>query len=180
MTCAEFLTYCDGNCTDNSKFNDACDTCPPDTCSEFLKTCVQNCTDNTAFEDACIKSCETPASAYILWGLLIVAVLWCCYRKKKKEAQYGQGPIVQAYPVNPPFLPQAQAYPANPPAQVQPLKVGDIYPEERLSPQDKIKRNEQARNAINGFMTHDGWLVEISSGKITGRTRGALNQPAVF
>ena len=180
MSCAGFLGSCVGNCTDDSAFEDACDTCPPDTCAGFLGSCVGNCTEDSAFEDACMKSCETPASAYILWGLLIVAVFWFCYRReKKKEGQYGQGQPVQAHPVNPQNLPQAQAYPI-PQAQVQPLKLGDIYPEERLLPEDKRKRNEQATNAINKFRTHDGWIVEINSRKIIGPTDSALNQPTVF
>ena len=126
MSCDQFLQSCYNNCTDNTAFKDACDTCPPDTCSNFLKLCNGNCTDDSAFEDACIESCPTPASSYILLGLLIVGILYCLWKndyfkkwsspgdKGSYGTSYGSGrggqgkiPVVQAQPV----VPVVQAQP---------------------------------------------------------------------
>jgi hypothetical protein len=176
MSCAGFLGSCVGNCTDDSAFEDACDTCPPDTCAGFLGSCLGNCTEDSAFEDACMKSCETPASAYILWGLLIVAVLWFCYRReKKKKGQYGQGQPVQAYPVNP----QTQVYQENIPEY-----LGTIVPEQKYS-YDKLTREDQRKlsKVFAGeeefITTHDGVIIDKNL-VIKGRIRSALNQPTVF
>lgn len=90
MSCAAFLEVCNGNCTDNTAFEKACDTCPPDTCAGFLKLCVGNCTDDSAFDDACMKSC---ADGNTNWGSILVllalalAVIWYykVYKPRKKR-----------------------------------------------------------------------------------------------
>ena len=170
MSCAEFLQDCDGNCTDNSAFKDACDeSCPPDTCSEYLEKCVGNCTDNKAFKDACEAECGVQPGQILLLLLLAGAVLYYffIYRpKKKREKPQNQTvvPVVQGFAV--------------------PLEKGTMY--DRLKEQDIINQREsfQKTNGPNrpNFRTHDGYIVDSVTNIIidTPNVPRALNQITVF
>lgn len=172
MSCAEFLQDCNGNCTDNSAFKDACDeSCPPDTCSEYLEKCVGNCTDNKAFKDACEAECGVQPGQIVLLLLLVGAVLYYffIYRpKKKRDKPQSQTavPVVQGFGV--------------------PLEEGSVYPAYRLKDQDEINRRESFKET-NGpkrpnFRTHDGYIVDSVLNTIiyTPSVPRALNQITVF
>lgn len=178
MSCAEFLQDCDGNCTDNSAFKDACDTCPPNKCSDYLETCVGNCTDNTVFKDACISECGVQPGQILLWVLLVGAVIYyfCVYRpkKKRKKAQRTAVSIEQVTAV-----PIVQAI-------AVPLQSGSVYPADRLTEQDSINRTlsfEKTNGPIRpNFKTHDGYIVDSVLNTIiyTPNVPRALNQASLF
>lgn len=166
MSCDQFLQSCYNNCTDNTAFKDACDTCPPDTCSNFLKLCDGNCTDDSAFEDACMESCPTPASSYILLGLLILGILYCLWKNgffkcdcPGDNGSYGRGQgrnpvVVQAQPVLP--VVQGRLIPKE-------LKVGDTYPKDRLSTTDIISINVLKYNPVH---TESGYVIDAQTLKV--------------
>ncbi len=162
-------------------------------CAAFLKLCNGNCTDNSAFKDACIVECEDcpDCVAQLIITIAVIAALFiwsytykrCCFGGLKKSGSTVTRQSQNYSAVR--QVPQAQVIAVNPPRM--PVIPGRIIAEQsankysnKFTSEDWVKFADLATNKKQVMTTHDGVIIDKDL-TILGRTRGsALNQPTVF
>ena len=162
-------------------------------CAAFLELCNGNCTDNTAFKDACIVECknemqqiyELIVSLFFFIGICVVVPIILYYRRqqrlKKKKESYSavsQAPQAQVIGIGP-MSAGVQSLPQVP-ATISPEQV-DKYDSRNFTVDDWDEYGKVNSGQQRYMTTHDGAIIDKNL-TIVARRRGAgaLNQPALF
>lgn len=164
-------------------------------CAAFLKLCNGNCTDDTAFKDACTVECEecTDCISELIVTIAIIAALFvwsytskcACFRGLKKS-----GGTVTRQPQNYSAVSQApqeaQVIGIIPqrtsqvPATISPEQEFEKYDSNNFTPEDFNEFNKVITGQKELMTTHDGVVINKQFTILARRRGGALNQPKLF
>ena len=161
-------------------------------CAAFLELCNGNCTDNTAFKDACIVECknemqqiyELIVSLFFFIGICVVVPIILYYRrqqrlKKKKESYSAVSQAPQAQVIG--IGPMSAGVPRVPELQGRMIaEQVDKYDSANFTREDLDEFNKVITGQKELMTTHDGVVINKQLTILARRRGGALNQPTVF